>query len=63
MTAITALLAVATAASSCPAQIGVPVAVTSTPLPVKALGGGYRTDTGWPPPGEARVGQLQYDWG
>lgn len=39
------------------------VAITSTPLPVEALGGHYRTDTGWPAPGEGRIGQLRYDWG
>ncbi|MFC0307910.1 hypothetical protein [Rhizorhabdus histidinilytica] len=39
------------------------VAITSTPLPVEALGGHYRTDTGWPAPGEGRIGQLRYGWG
>src|SRR3546814_11281156 len=35
------------------------VAITSTPLPVEALGGHYRTDTGWPAPREGRIGQLR----
>src|SRR3546814_14616944 len=39
------------------------VAITSTPLPVEALGGHYRTDTGWPAPGAGRIGQLRYGWG
>src|SRR3546814_996509 len=37
------------------------VAITSTPLPVEALGGHYRTDTGWPAPGrsEEHTSELQ----
>lgn len=63
MTAITALLAAIAAPASCPAPIGEPVAITSTVLPVEALGGGYRAGNGWPAPGEARVGLVRYEWG
>lgn len=63
MTMILVLLATAAASPACPAPVGTPVAITSAPLPVEALGGSYRTDTGWPAPGEARVGRLRYDWG
>lgn len=63
MMTILGLLAAATARPSCAAPVGDPVAITSAPLPVEALGGSYRTDTGWAAPGEARVGRLRYDWG
>ncbi|MDR6790729.1 hypothetical protein J2Y58_004112 [Sphingomonas sp. BE138] len=42
MTTIMALLAAMTTAPSCPAPTGEPVAITSTVLPVYALGGDYQ---------------------
>jgi hypothetical protein len=63
MMTIIVMVAAATVAPPCPAPIGEPVTITSTPLSVETLGGGYHTDTGWPAPGEAHIGQLRYDWG
>jgi hypothetical protein len=63
MAAIMALLAAASAAPSCPASVGEPVVITSTVLPVKAIGGSYHSGIGWPPPGEARVGLVRFEWG
>lgn len=39
------------------------VAITSIPLPLKAMGGAYVASAGWPPPGEPRIGELRRDWG
>ncbi|MGA1799527.1 hypothetical protein VH567_12190 [Sphingomonas sp. 4RDLI-65] len=58
-----ALLMAGLAAPSCTAPIGEPVAVSSTPLSIEALGGSYRATPGWPAPGEARIDQLRFDWG
>ena len=63
MTAIMALLATATATPVCPAPVGEPVAITSTMLPVEAIGGTRVAGNGWPPPGDARVGLVRYEWG
>ena len=63
MTTIMALLAAAAATPSCPTPVGEPVAITSTVIPVQAMGGTYRPGNGWPAPGEARVGLLRYGWG
>lgn len=63
MTAIMALLAVATATPVCPAPVGEPVAITSIVLPVEAIGGTRVAGNGWPPPGDARVGLVRYEWG
>jgi|GEM_PF-651760 len=63
MTTIMALLAAMTTAPSCPAQTGEPVAITSTVLPVYALGGDYHPENSWPAPGEARIGFVRYAWG
>lgn len=49
MTAIMALLATATATPVCPAPVGEPVAITSTMLPVEAIGGTRVAGNGWPP--------------
>ena len=58
MTMITALLAAVTAPPSCPAPVGEPIAITSTPLPVEKLGGYESITTTYP-----LVGQLSYNWG
>lgn len=63
MTAIMALLATAVATPACPAPVGEPVAITSTMLPVEAIGGTRVAGNGWPPPGDARVGLVRYEWG
>lgn len=51
MTAIMALLATAVTTPACPAAVGEPVAITSTMLPVEAIGGTHAAGNGWPPPG------------
>lgn len=63
MTMIAAFVAATIATPSCSGRVGEPVAISSAPLAIEALGGTYRTDTGWSAPGEGRVGQLRYDWG
>ncbi len=63
MTMIMTLLATVAAAPSCPAPVGQPIAITSTILPLEAMGGTYRLGNGWPPPGEARIGLVRYEWG
>lgn len=63
MTALMALLATISPAPSCPAPAGEPVAITSTVLPLEAMGGSYVPGDGWPAPGDARVGLVRYEWG
>ena len=63
MTAIMTLLTVMAAAPACTAPPGEPVAITATVLPVHLIGGTYSPGGGWPPPGEARIGLVRYEWG
>lgn len=63
MATIMTLLAAVAATPSCPAAVGEPVAITSTVLPVASMGGSYVPGNGWPPPGDARVGLVRYEWG
>lgn len=63
MTAIMTLLAATVAAPTCAAPVGEPITITSTVLPVYAIGGDYRPGSGWPALGEARIGLVRYEWG
>jgi len=58
MITVAVLLAAATTSPLCPAPVGDPVAITSTPLPVEKLGGSESTSETYP-----FVGQLRYHWG
>jgi len=52
------LLAAVISPPSCPAPVGEPIAITSTPLPVEKLGGSQSKTTA-----DQTVGQLDYNWG
>jgi hypothetical protein len=62
---IALLAAAATTAPVCPvpAAPANAVMISSAVMPVEAVGGAYVLGNGWPPPGEARVGLVRYEWG
>ena len=48
---------------ACQASVGETVPLSAASLSVEDVGGCYHTSSGWPAPGEQRVGALRYAWG